>query len=68
MTFQGFSPKLQLAIKISKAKGVAALPIDQAEKDRRKQVTNARNEKRITENLAQRALVESHRRGLASTY
>ena len=67
MAFQGFSPKLQLAMNIAKAKGPAASPIDQAEKERRKQLANARNEKRMAENLAQRALIESRRRGSAST-
>ncbi len=62
MAFQGFSPKLNLAKAIAKAKGAAASPIDQAEKDRRKQLAAVRNEKRIAENLEQRALVESRRR------
>jgi hypothetical protein len=62
MAFQGFSSKMNLAIKIAKAKGATAQPIDQAEKDRRKRLADVRNEKRLAENLAQRALVESHRR------
>jgi hypothetical protein len=66
MAFQSFSPKLRLAMTIAKAKGHAALPIDQAEKERRKQVSNARDAIRRAENLAQRALIQGRRRGPAA--
>lgn len=69
MAFQGFSPKLRLAMAMakakSKAKGETVLPIDQAEITRRNQVTNVRWEIRLAENLAQRAMIESRRSGLA---
>jgi hypothetical protein len=62
MTFQGFSPKIGLAMAIAKAKKAKAnpMPIDQAEKDRLKQLAQVRNDKRLAENLAQRALIQSH--------
>jgi hypothetical protein len=63
MAYQGFSPKLRLAMDIAKAKGATALPIDHDEKARRKQVVKARAEKRLAENLAQRALVQIRRWG-----
>ena len=62
MSFQGFSPRLWVAIEITKAKKAAAMPADEAEKARRKNVQRARNQRLVAENLEQRALVESRRR------
>lgn len=61
MSLQGFSPKLGLAMAIAKAKKakVNPVPIDQAEKDRQKQLAKVRADKLLAENLAQRALIHS---------
>ena len=61
MAYQGFSPKLELAKAFNRAKVVSA-PITEAEKARRKQMARERADKLMTENLAQRALIESRRR------
>ncbi|MCR6477538.1 hypothetical protein VG_p51 [Variovorax phage VarioGold] len=60
MAYQGFSPKLELAKAFARAK-VSSAPISEAEKVRRKQLAQARADRRLEENLAQRALVESRR-------
>jgi hypothetical protein len=61
MAYQGFSPKLELAKLIAKAKASGTAPLSQVEKDRQKLVNQARLDKRRAENLAQRALIESKR-------
>ena len=61
MGFQGFSPRLELAKKLARAKTSKSGPISDAEKAHRKQLVKAREEKLVAENLAQRALVESKR-------
>lgn len=61
MAYQGFSQRLELAKAFSKAKASPPASTSQAEKDHRKRLASARAEKRLAENLAQRALVESRR-------
>ena len=61
MGYQGFSQRLELAKKFVRAKTPDTAPVDQAEKARRKQLTKARAENLLAENLAQRALVQSRR-------
>jgi hypothetical protein len=61
MGFQSFSQKMELAKAFAKAKAPTSAVVDQAEKERRKQVAKVRADRRVAENLAQRALVESRR-------
>lgn len=61
MGYQGFSPRMELAKVMAKAKASTAQPLDQAEKYRRKQLARVRADARLAENLAQRALVQSKR-------
>jgi hypothetical protein len=61
MAFQSFSPKMHLAKALIKAKGTSHQLASPAEKERSKQVTRVRNAKRLSENLAQRALIEGKR-------
>lgn len=61
MAFQGFSQRLELAKALAGAKRAAPMPATEADKARRKQLAQARADKILEENLAQRALVESRR-------
>jgi len=60
MSLQSFSPKLGLAIAIAIARAkkakVNSASTSAEEKNRIKQVTKKRNEQRLAENIAQRAL------------
>ena len=62
MGYQGFSQKLELAKALSKAKASTPLALSDAEQARRKQLHKVRSDKRLAENLAQRALIEGKRR------
>lgn len=59
--FLAFSPKVELAKAVVKAKGKDAAPRTQEQKDRKKRLDRERADKLHAENLAQRALVESRR-------
>lgn len=61
MAYQGFSSKMELAKLITKAKAPRLAPLSQVDKDRQKALHQIRLDKRLAENLAQRALVESRR-------
>jgi len=62
MGYQGFSQKMELAKKFAKAKTSKRGAMSEAEKAHRKELAKTRSEKLISENLAQRALIESRRR------
>lgn len=57
-----FPDSLPLAKAFAKVKSMRLVPLTEEQKARQKQLAKARNEKRLAENLAQRALVESKRR------
>ena len=59
--FVAFSPTVELAKAVTRAKAKAATPRTQAQKDRKKQLDRERADKLLAENLAQRALIESRR-------
>lgn len=59
--FLAFSPKLELAKAVTAAKAKASAPKSQEQKDRKKRLDRDRADKRLAENLAQRALIESRR-------
>lgn len=59
--FLAFSPKVELAKALTKAKGKGPAPKTQEQKDRKKKLDLERAERLRTENLAQRALIESRR-------
>jgi hypothetical protein len=61
MAYQGFSQRLELAKVLSGAKRSAPPAASEAEKARRKQLAQARADKQLAENLAQRALIQSRR-------
>ena len=62
MAYQSFSTKMRLAKAILKVKASNPLAASQVQKDHSKAVAQVRNAKRLEENLAQRALIESKRR------
>lgn len=59
--FLAFSPKVELAKAITKAKSKDLAPRTQEQKDRKKRLDRERADKLRAENLAQRELVESRR-------
>lgn len=60
MAFQGFSSQLRLAKLLANANRQSPM-LSQEQKDRKKRLDRERTDKRLAENLAQRALVESRR-------
>lgn len=59
--FLAFSPKVELARALIKAKSKGAAPKTQEQKVRKKQLDRERADKLRAENLAQRALIESRK-------
>lgn len=57
-----FPDSLPLAKAFARVKSMKLVSLTDEQKARQKALTKARNEKRLAENLAQRALVQSKRR------
>ncbi len=59
--FLAFSPKVELAKAVVRAKAKVVAPKSQEQKDRKKRLDRERADRLLAENLAQRALIESRR-------